>query len=81
MGVTALYRKTNTSQRHPEHSVYPYLLRHLSIERANHVWTMDITYLPMERGFIYLAVVMDWATRVRQACQESTQTSRCSSAT
>ena len=63
MGITALYRKPNTSQRHPGHKIYPYLLRQLAIERANHVWAMDITYLPMERGFIYLAAVMDWATR------------------
>lgn len=63
MGITALYRKPNTSKRHPAHKVYPYLLRHLAIERANHVWAMDITYLPMQRGFIYLAAVMEWATR------------------
>ncbi len=63
MGIAALYRKPNTSKRHPAHKTYPYLLRHLSIERANHVWAMDITYLPMQRGFIYLAAVMDWATR------------------
>jgi putative transposase len=63
MGITALYRKPNTSKRHPAHHIYPYLLRHLTIERANHVWAMDITYLPMQRGFIYLAAVMDWATR------------------
>jgi putative transposase len=63
MGITALYRKPNTSRRHPAHKVYPYLLRHLAIEQANHVWAMDITYLPMQRGFVYLAAVMDWATR------------------
>jgi putative transposase len=63
MGITALYRKPNTSKRHPGHKIYPYLLRHLAIERADHVWAMDITYLPMQRGFIYLAAVMDWATR------------------
>jgi putative transposase len=63
MGITALYRKPNTSQRHLAHTVYPYLLRLLAIEGANHVWAMDITYLPMQRGFIYLAAVMDWATR------------------
>ena len=63
MGITALYRKPNTSRRHPEHKVYPYLLRHLAIEQANRVWAMDITYLPMERAFLYLAAVMDWATR------------------
>jgi len=63
MGVTALYRNPNTSKRHPGHKIYPYLLRQLAIERADHVWAMDITYLPMQRGFIYLAAVMDWATR------------------
>ena len=63
MGIQALYRKPNTSKRHPEHQVYPYLLRGLAIERANHVWAMDITYVPMARGFVYLAAVMDWATR------------------
>jgi len=61
MGITALYRKPDTSKRHPAHKIYPYLLRHLAIERANHVWAMDITYLPMQHGFIYLAAVMDWA--------------------
>jgi transposase InsO family protein len=63
MGIAALYRKPNTSKRHLAHKVYPYLLRHLAIDRANHVWARDITYLPMQRGFIYLAAVMDWATR------------------
>jgi hypothetical protein len=52
-----------THKRHPAHKIYPYRLRHLAIERANHVWAMDITYLPMQRGFLYLAAVMDWATR------------------
>jgi len=63
MGITAPYRKPNTSKRHPGHKIYPYLLRNLAIENANHVWAMDITYLPMRQGFIYLAAVMDWATR------------------
>jgi putative transposase len=63
MGIEALYRKKNTSKRHPEHEVYPYLLRNVPIERANQVWAMDITYIPMRRGFVYLAAVMDWATR------------------
>ncbi len=63
MGIEALYRKANTSRRHPEHRIYPYLLRGLSIDRPNQVWAMDITYLPMARGFVYLAVVLDWATR------------------
>ena len=63
MGIEALYRKANTSRRHPEHRIYPYLLRGLAIDRPNQVWAMDITYLPMARGFVYLAVVLDWATR------------------
>ena len=63
MGMEALYRKANTSRRHPEHRIYPYLLRGLTVDRPNQVWAMDITYLPMQRGFVYLAVVLDWATR------------------
>ena len=63
MGIEALYRRPNTSRRHAAHPVFPYLLRHLTIERANHVWAMDVTYVPMARGFVYLAAVMDWATR------------------
>jgi putative transposase len=63
MGIEALYRKPRTTKRHPEHRVYPYLLRGLSITQANHVWAMDITYIPMKRGFVYLTVVMDWYSR------------------
>ena len=63
MGIEALYRRPNTSKRHPEHQIYPYLLRDLKIERANHVWATDITYIPMKRGFVYLAVILDWASR------------------
>ena len=63
MGIEAIYRRKNTSRRHPEHAVFPYLLRNLTIDRPNQVWAMDITYLPMKRGFVYLAVVLDWATR------------------
>lgn len=63
MGIEARYRKANTSRRHPEHRIYPYRLRGLTIDRPNQVWAMDITYLPMARGFVYLAVVLDWATR------------------
>jgi putative transposase len=63
MGIEALYRRQNTSKRHAAHRIYPYLLRNLAIERPNQVWAMDITYLPMKRGFVYLAVVLDWATR------------------
>lgn len=63
MGIEALYRKPNTSKRHPAHAVHPYLLRGLSIDRPNQVWAMDITYIPMARGFVYLAAVVDWHTR------------------
>ena len=63
MGVEAIYRKPNTSRRHPAHAIFPYLLRDLKITRPNHVWAMDITYIPMKRGFVYLAAVLDWATR------------------
>jgi len=63
MGIEALYRKAHTSRRHPEHRIYPYLLRGLTIDRPTQVFAMDITYLPMARGFVYLAVVLDWATR------------------
>ena len=62
MGIEALYRKPNTSKPAPGHKIYPYLLRNLPITRPNHVWAMDITYIPMARGFIYLAAVVDWAT-------------------
>lgn len=63
MGIEALYRKPNTRRKHPGHAVHPYLLRGLAIERANHVWAMDITYIPMARGFVYLCAVVDWASR------------------
>jgi putative transposase len=63
MGIEAIYRRRNTSRRHPGHSVYPYLLRGLKIDRPNQVWAMDICYLPMKRGFVYLTVVLDWASR------------------
>ncbi len=63
MGIEALYRKKNTSARHAQHPVYPYLLRHLVIDRPNQVWATDITFLPMARGFVYLVAIIDWATR------------------
>ena len=63
MGIEALYRKPNTSKPTPGHKIYPYLLRKLPITRPNQVWAMDITYIPMARGFIYLAAVLDWFTR------------------
>lgn len=63
MGMEALYQKPNSSKRHPKHPVYPYLLRGVVINRSNQVWAADITYIPMKRGFIFLFVVMDWASR------------------
>ena len=63
MGIEALYRRPSTSRRHPRHRVYPYLLRGLSVIRPSQVWPMDITYIPMARGFVYLADVMDWSSR------------------
>ena len=63
MGIEAIYRKPRTSIPHPEHKIYPYLLRGLDIDRANQVWAADITYLPMAKGFCYLAAIMDWASR------------------
>ena len=63
MGVEALYRKKNTSRRHPGHKVFPYLLRGRTITEANQAWALDITYIPMARGFVYFVGVMDWATR------------------
>jgi putative transposase len=63
MGLAALYRKPNTSKKPPGHTIYPYLLRTLPITRPNQVWAMDITYIPMARGFVYLAAVIDWYSR------------------
>jgi putative transposase len=63
MGITALYRRPNTSKPAPGHKIYPYLLRSVAVERPNQAWAMDITYIPMARGFVYLAAVVDWATR------------------
>jgi len=63
MGLEAIYPKPRTSRPHPEHKVYPYLLRNLKIDRPNQVWAADITYIPMNRGFMYLVAVMDWYSR------------------
>jgi putative transposase len=61
--IEALYRKPNTSKPEPGHKIYPYLLHGLTIDRANQVWATDITYVPMARGFVYLAAVIDWFSR------------------
>ena len=63
MGLEAVYCKPRTSQPDPEHRVYPYLLRNLAIERPHQAWCADITYIPMQRGFLYLVAVMDWFSR------------------
>ena len=63
MGIEALYRRPRTTKPEPGHKIYPYLLRGIEIARPNQVWAMDITYIPMARGFVYLAVVLDWFSR------------------
>jgi putative transposase len=63
MGIEAIYRKPNTSRPAPGHMIYPYLLRKLPVIRPNQVWAMEITYIPMARGFVYLAAVVDWFSR------------------
>ena len=63
MGLQAIYPQKKTSQPHPQHRVYPYLLRDLIIDRPNQVWCADITYVPMRRGFMYLVAIMDWHSR------------------
>jgi putative transposase len=63
MGIEALYRRPRTTKPEPGHKIYPYLLRGIKITRPNQVWAMDITYIPMARGFVYLAVVLDWFSR------------------
>ena len=63
MGIEALYRRPRTTKPEPGHKIYPYLLRGMEVVRPNQVWAMDITYIPMARGFVYLTVVMDWASR------------------
>jgi len=63
MGLEAIYQKPTTSKGHPEHKVYPYLLRGLAIDRPDQVWCADITYIPMAKGFVYLVAVMDWFSR------------------
>ena len=63
MGLHAIYQEPRTSQPHPHHQIYPYLLRELAITRANQVWCTDITYFPIKRGFLYLVAIMDWQSR------------------
>ena len=63
MGIEAIYRRPRTTKPQPGHKIYPYLLRGVQVTRPNQVWAMDITYIPMERGYVYLAVVLDWFSR------------------
>jgi len=63
MGIEALYCQPRTTQRHRGHTVYPYLLRNLSITRSNQVWASDVSYIPMAHGFVYLTVILDWYSR------------------
>ena len=63
LGLQAVFQRPRTSQPHPDHRIYPYLLRGLEITRPNHVWCADVTYIPLERGFLYLVAVMDWSSR------------------
>jgi putative transposase len=63
MGLAPIYQRPRTTVPHPEHRVYPYLLRDLAIDRPNQVWCADITYIPMRRGFLYLVAIMDWTSR------------------
>jgi putative transposase len=64
MGIETIYRKPNLSRRHPQHKIYPYLLRNMPIERVHQVWSCDITYIPMKKGFLYLVAVIDWYSRL-----------------
>jgi len=63
MGLEAIFQKPRTSEPHPEHRIYPYLLKGMAINAANQVWCSDITYIPVQRGFLYLVAIMDWSTR------------------
>ena len=62
MGLVAIYQRPRTSDPHPEHRIYPYLMRNMKIERPNQVWCAEVTYLPMRPGFLYLVAIMEWAT-------------------
>jgi putative transposase len=63
MGLAPIYQRPKTSEPHPQHRIWPYLLRHLTVNRANQVWCADVTYIPMRRGFLYLVAIMDWFSR------------------
>ena len=63
MRLVPIYQEPNTSKKHPQHKIWPYLLRNVVIDRPNQVWCADITYIPMRRGFLYLVAIMDWYSR------------------
>jgi putative transposase len=63
MRLVPIYQEPNTSKKHPQHRIWPYLLRNAVIDRPNQVWCADITYIPMRRGFLYLVAIMDWHSR------------------
>ena len=63
MGLNAIYQKPRTSRPHPEHKIYPYLLNGMKIDKPNQVWCTDISYIPMQRGFLYLVAILDWHSR------------------
>jgi len=63
MGLAPIYQRPRTSEPHPRHRIWPYLLRHLNVDRPNQVWCADVTYIPMRRGFLYLVAIMDWFSR------------------
>jgi len=63
IGLEAIYKRPNTSIKHPEKRIYPYLLRNMQITRPNQIWCADISYIPVKRGSLYLVAIMDWATR------------------
>lgn len=63
MGLCAIYQKPRTSEKNPEHKIYPYLLTDLKIDRSNHVWASDITYIPMKQGFMYMVAILDWHSK------------------
>ncbi len=71
MGIEALDRRPRTTKPEPGHKIYPYLLRGMKVTQPNQVWAMDITYIPLAQGFVYLAVVLDWATRRVLSCRLS----------
>jgi len=77
MGLEAVYRRPNTSRPHPEHKIFPYLLRDVAITRANQVWCADVTYIPMRRGFLYLVAIMDWHSRKVLQLSNSMEASFC----